>query len=114
MMFVVRLGLLRGYVLIETVGRQTGKRRRTVVGMHLEGATGWVVAEQGRHAGYVRNVEAQPEVRVCIRGSWRRAHAQLILGDDAQARLDSFHRRGHASNVRRFGTELLTIRFDLR
>ena len=41
-------GLVPGYVLVETVGRRSGKRRRNVVGMHLDGDTGWVVAEQGR------------------------------------------------------------------
>ena len=50
-------GLVPGYVLIEAKGRRTGQRRRTVVGMDIEGSTGWVVAEHGRHAGCVRNVE---------------------------------------------------------
>ncbi len=109
----VRAGLVPGYVLVETTGRRTGKRRRNVVGMHLEGSTGWVVAEHGRHAGYVRNISANPTVRVCIRGRWHDAHAELVPGDDPQARLDTFGRSVHASNVRRFGTDLLSVRFDL-
>jgi deazaflavin-dependent oxidoreductase (nitroreductase family) len=111
-MLAVRFGLVRGHVLIESVGRRTGKRRRTVVGMEIEDSTGWVVAEQGRHAGYVRNIETNPSVRVCIRGRWRAARAQVMPEDDAQARLDGFGRPRHAANVRRFGTELLTLRFD--
>jgi len=51
-------GLAPGYALVETTGRRTGKRRRNVVGMKLDGSTGWVVAEQGRHAGYVSNLAA--------------------------------------------------------
>jgi len=112
MMLAVRMGLVRGHVLIETTGRHTGMRRRNVVGMHVEDSTGWVVAEQGRHAGYVRNIEANPRVRVCVRGKWRTAVAHVVADDNAEARLDSFARPRHAANVRRFGTDLLTVRFD--
>jgi deazaflavin-dependent oxidoreductase (nitroreductase family) len=106
-------GLAPGYVLVETTGRRSGKRRRNVVGMKVEGNTGWVVAEQGRHAGYVSNLDAHPEVRIRIRGRWRPAHAEIMDGDDAEARLSSFHRKSHAATIRRFGTELTTVRFDL-
>jgi deazaflavin-dependent oxidoreductase (nitroreductase family) len=109
----VRAGLVPGYVLVATTGRRTGKLRRNVVGMHLEGSTGWVVAEHGNHAGYVRNITANPNVRVCVRGRWRDARAEAVPEDDPEARLDSFGRSVHASNVRRFGTDLLTVRFDL-
>jgi len=104
-------GVVPGYVLIETTGRRTGKRRVTVVGMRREGATGWVVAEQGRYAGYVRNLEADPTVRVRIGRRWREARAQVVADDDPQARLEGFS-RSHAASVRRFGTALLTVRFD--
>jgi deazaflavin-dependent oxidoreductase (nitroreductase family) len=105
-------GLVPGYVLIETTGRRSGQRRHNVVGMHIEGDVGWVVAEQGRHAGYVRNLEAHPNVRVRIRGRWRDATARIADDDDPQARLRSFS-RSHAASVRGFGTDLTTIRFDL-
>ena len=105
-------GLIPSYALVETVGRKSGKRRRNVVGMHVEGDTGWVVAEQGRHAGYVANLMATPGVRVRIRGRWRRARAHVLLEDDADARLAAFS-KSHAATVRRFGTDLTTIRFDL-
>jgi deazaflavin-dependent oxidoreductase (nitroreductase family) len=95
-------GLLPGHVLIETRGRRTGKRRRNVVGMHLEGTTGWVVAEHGRHAGYVRNLAADPDVRVRIGRSWRPARAHVVDDDDPQTRLDTFGRHSHAAAVRRF------------
>jgi deazaflavin-dependent oxidoreductase (nitroreductase family) len=111
-MLAVRMGLVRGHVLIKTIGRRTGKPRRTVVGMEIAGSTGWVVAEQGRHAAYVRNIAANPDVRVCVKGTWRNARAQLVPEDDAQARLDGFRRPRHAANVRRFGTDLTTLRFD--
>ena len=105
-------GVAPGLVLIETTGRHSGKRRRNVVGMHVEGTTGWVVAEQGRHAGYVANLEANPEVRVRRGRRWVPATATVLDGDDVDARLDGFGRRSHAATVRRFGTDLVTVRVD--
>ena len=107
-----RLGVPPSNVLVETTGRRSGKRRRNVVGMHVDGSTGWVVAEHGRHAGFVRNLEAHPDVRVCLRRRWRPARAEVVTDDDPIARLESFGRPGHASAVTRFGSDLLTIRFD--
>jgi deazaflavin-dependent oxidoreductase (nitroreductase family) len=107
-------GMVPGFVLVETTGRRSGKRRRNVVGMRVEGNTGWVVAEHGRHAGYVSNLAANPEVRVRMHRRWRDARAGIVDGDDPQARLDSFGRRAHEAAVRRFGTDLLTIQFELR
>lgn len=109
---MVWAGLLPGHVLIETKGRRSGKRRRNVVGMHVDGDTGWVVAEQGRHAGYVRNLATDPDVRVRRERRWRCAQAHVVDDDDPQARLETFGRRSHAAAVRRFGTELTTIRVD--
>ena len=109
---MVWAGLLPGHVLIETKGRRSGKRRRTVVGMHIDGDTGWVVAEQGRHAGYVCNLEADPDLRVRRGLHWRRARAEVVEDDDPQARLETFGRRSHAAAVRRLGTELATVRVD--
>jgi deazaflavin-dependent oxidoreductase (nitroreductase family) len=107
------LGLVAGHVVIETTGRISGRRHRTVVGMRLDGDVGWVVAEQGRHAGYVRNLEANPKIRVRVRRRWRAATAVIVDGDDPQARLDTFAMDRHAAAVRRFGTDLLTVRIDL-
>jgi deazaflavin-dependent oxidoreductase (nitroreductase family) len=113
MKLLVWFGLVPGHVLIETRGRRTGKRRTNVVGMHVEERTGWIVAEQGGHAGYVRNLQADPAVRVRVSRRWCRARAEVIPDDDPDARLDSFDRRSHAAAVRRFGTSLSTIRLDL-
>lgn len=92
--------------------RVEAERRRTVVGMDIEGSTGWVVAEHGRHAGYVRNIEMNPDVRVRLRRGWRPARARLVPDDDPQARLRAFNRPTHAASVRRFGTDLVSVRFD--
>ena len=108
------VGLSPGHVLVETQGRRTGKRRRNVVGMKIADDTGWVVAEQGRHAGWVRNIEAHPNVVVRVDRRWRSADARIVDDDDPQVRLDAFERRSHAAAVRRFGTELTTVRFNFK
>lgn len=105
-------GLSPGHVLVETQGRRTGKRRRNVVGMHIAADIGSVVAEQGRHAGWVRNIEAHPKVVVRVGRRWRPAEAKIVADDDPQVRLEAFERRSHAAAVRRFGTDLTTVRFD--
>src|SRR5215831_6149112 len=109
---IVWAGLAPGLVLVETKGRRTEKRRTNVVGMKVDGDVGWVVAEQGQHAGWVRNVSADPDVRVRLRRRWRAARAAVVTDDDPHARLDSFARRSHAAVVRTFGTELTSVRFE--
>ena len=99
-------------VLLETTGRKSGQPRRTPIGNGLKGNTFWIVAEHGRHAGYVRNILADPRVRVLVNGRWRSGTAQLMPDDDPLARqreLLAFN----AWVVRLMGTELLTVRIDL-
>lgn len=111
---LVSLGVVPGYAILETVGRRTGRRRRNVVGVHQADDGLWIVAEQGRHAGYVRNLQATPRVRLRLRGRWRDGVARVAADDDPQARLASFARPIHARVVRRFGTELLSVHVELR
>ena len=56
-----------GYALLQTTGRKTGKPRRTPVGNGLVGRQFWIVAEHGQKAGYVRNIVANPRVRLKLR-----------------------------------------------
>ncbi len=107
------LGLKRGHVLVETTGRKTGRCRRNVVGARREGDTFWIVAEHGRHAGWVANAEAEPHVRVRHRLRWLDGRARVVDGDDPLARLESFEMASHARLVRKFGTDLTTVRIDL-
>jgi hypothetical protein len=57
---LVRRGAVDGWAIIETRGRKTGAPRETPVGNGLEGDTFWLVAEFGRAAAYVKNIEADP------------------------------------------------------
>ena len=109
----VRVGLLRGWVIVETTGRRSGLPRRVPVGARVEGATVWLVAAHGRGGAYVRNIEANPRVRVLIRGRWRAGTAHLVPDDDPHARLRAIGNRINAAVVRAIGTSLLTVRVDL-
>jgi deazaflavin-dependent oxidoreductase (nitroreductase family) len=53
-----------GDALLETIGRRSGRPRVTPICDCLEGDNFWIVAQQGRSADYVRNIEANPRVRV--------------------------------------------------
>lgn len=107
-------GLAPGIALLETIGRTSGEPRRTPVSQGLERGTNtfWIVAEMGRKAGYVRNIEANPRVRIRLRTGWREGTAHLLDGDDARARLASISRL-NAASVRAMGTSLLVVRVDL-
>lgn len=109
----VDTGLLRGWAIIETTGRKSGRPRRTPVGNGLQGDTFWIVAEHGRRAGYVRNIEADPRVRVNVRGRWRSGTARPLPDDDPHERQRRIGRRLNAAAVRAMGTELLSVRVDL-
>jgi deazaflavin-dependent oxidoreductase (nitroreductase family) len=117
----VRATLLRvpvpGWALLETTGRKTGLPRTTPVGDGLEGTTFWIVAEHGRRAAYVRNLEADPRVRVRVRGHWRTGMAHVVPDDDPRERQRLLSRRFaarlNAALVRGWGTDLVTVRIDL-
>ncbi len=63
---------LPGQTLLETTGRVSGLPRRTPVGGRRVGDTFWLVSEFGTRSQYVRNIEADPRVRVRLRGRWYR------------------------------------------
>ena len=107
-------GLAPGVALLETTGRKSGQPRRTPVtnGLKRGSNTFWIVAEQGRKAAYVRNIEADPRVRVRVGRRWRTGVAHVLPDDDTRARQRGMPRI-HAASVRAMGTELVTVRIDL-
>ncbi|MEU6387751.1 nitroreductase/quinone reductase family protein [Streptomyces sp. NPDC046939] len=101
-----------GQVIIETTGRTSGLPRRTPVGGRRVGDAFWLVSEFGFASQYVRNIQADPKVRVRLRGRWHHGTAHLLPEDDARARLKRLPRYNSVA-VRAFGTQLLTVRIDL-
>lgn len=98
--------------LLETTGRTSGQPRRTPLGGKLVGHQFWFVSEFGDDSQYVRNIRADPRVRVRLRGTWRSGTAHLLPEDDARARLRGLP-QFNSWGVRAFGTNLLTVRVDL-
>jgi deazaflavin-dependent oxidoreductase (nitroreductase family) len=130
----VRFGLEHGlapptYAVLETTGRRTGQVRRVPVANGLDGDTFWLIAGLGRRAAYVKNIDADPRVRVLARPArlrdgvhmrWRTGVAHPLPDDDALARhrLLGRGRPGYRLDgllLLRLarGEEMLTIRIDL-
>ncbi|MFD3656138.1 nitroreductase/quinone reductase family protein [Streptomyces sp. NPDC058620] len=98
--------------LLETTGRTSGLPRRTPVGGRRAGPAFWIVSEFGEKAQYVRNIQADPRVRVRIGRRWYTGTAHLLPQDDPRARLRKLPLFNSAA-VRAVGTNLLTVRIDL-
>ena len=114
----LRVGIgRRGTALLETKGRRSGQPRVTPVTNGLDGDRFWIVTEHGLRSDYVRNLLADPHVRVNADGSWRSGVAHVVA-EDPQARLAKIatsnrFARANINVVRRSATELRVIRVDL-
>jgi deazaflavin-dependent oxidoreductase (nitroreductase family) len=111
-----------GDALLETTGRRTGRPRRTPVCDGLDGDTFWLVAQRGHDADWVRNIAANPRVRVKFRSGsgigWRAGTAYILDEDDPRERQRLLAQAGLARRwcVRAsaaMGTSPLTVRIDL-
>jgi deazaflavin-dependent oxidoreductase (nitroreductase family) len=100
-------------VILETIGRKSGQPRRNPVGKAIEDDTLWIVAEHGRRAGYVRNLTANPRVRVKAGRRWRSGTAHVMPDDDPRERQRRMPNKLNSAVVRAMGSDLLTIRVDL-
>lgn len=111
-----------GDALLETAARRTGRPRVTPVCDGLEGETFWLIAERGRDAEWVRDIEASPRVRVKARSrppsAWRTGTAHILDDDDPSTRRRMLSRGGpwrrlclQASAA--FAVEPVTVRIDL-
>ena len=103
----------RGWALLETTGRVSGQPRRVPVGDGLRGETFWIVAEHGRHADYVRNIERDPRVRVKVRGRWRTGTAHVLPDEDPRALLRALKRPLNDAGLIVMASEPLVVRIDL-
>ncbi|MFD0364166.1 nitroreductase/quinone reductase family protein [Nocardia sp. GCM10030253] len=98
--------------LLETVGRVSGQPRITPIGGRRTGNEFWLVSEFGQRSQYIRNINANNQVRLRLHGRWHTGTAHLLPDDDARARLLTLP-KGNSTAVRLVGTDLLTVRIDL-
>lgn len=85
-LFLPAAGFVPGWGVVETIGRRSGRPRRTPVGGRRTGSVFWLVAGIGRRTNYVRNIEADPRVRVKTLGRWWTGTAVLCPDDHAVRR----------------------------
>ncbi len=111
-----------GLAILETRGRTSGKPRRVPIGNGRTGDAFWIIAEHGLRAGYVRNIQQDPRVRVRLRIGlryrWVSGLATILPDDDPlarQRRIIRWHplRAFNAINVRVLGADLLTVHVQL-
>ena len=112
-----------GVAILETRGRLSGKTRRVPVGNGRKGDSFWIIAEHGSRAGWVRNIQHDPRVRVRLRIGlryrWVPGIATVCPGDDPLARqrqIIAWHplRALNAVNVRVLGADLLAVHVKLQ
>jgi deazaflavin-dependent oxidoreductase (nitroreductase family) len=107
-----------GMALVETRGRRTGALRHTPIMCAADGDTIWLIAQHGRHAGWVLNFEANPHVRVRRGRHWRTGTAELLPDDDVKARIATFSssavgRAVTAATFRALESQPVTVRIQL-
>jgi len=86
-------------IVIETMGRRSGRRHRIPVGYLDDNGRIIVVVEDGLRANWVRNALARDgRLRIHLRGRWREARLRM-LEDSPESYLVRMN-RVHASFVR--------------
>lgn len=101
------------HALLETTGRRSGVPRRVPVGNGLRGDAFWIVTEHGHSADYVKNIQADPRVRVKVGTRCRSGTARILPDDDPRARMRALGRPVNDTALRMVGTQHLTVRVDL-
>ncbi len=110
---LTRSGLLGpATALLETTGRSSGRPRQTPVGNGLRGDKFWIVTEHGWSSHYVKNIQANPSVRVRVGRRWYAGVAHILEDDDPYERMRKLKRANDVA-VRAIGTQHLVIRVDL-
>jgi deazaflavin-dependent oxidoreductase (nitroreductase family) len=102
-----------GWALLETRGRRSGEPRVVPVGNGLRDGVFWVITEHGDRADYVRNLLADPRVRVKVGGRWRTGRAHVLRDEDPYARMRALRRPVNDALLLMVGTEQLVVRIDL-
>jgi len=103
----------RTHALLETTGRRSGMPRRVPIGNGLRGDVFWIVTEHGYQADYVKNIQANPRVRVKVGRKWRDGTAHVLPDDDVRTRMKELRRPVNDVFVRAAGSDLMTVRIDL-
>jgi len=104
-------GYVPWWVLLETTGHHSGLPRRTpLAGAPLHGSTISLLAGYGDDSAFVKNLRANPAVRIKRRGRWLHGTAALVEpAPDATARLGRYAR----SVLMRVGTDPIVVKITV-
>ncbi len=89
-------GVVPWWVLLETRGRRSGLPRHTPLahGASFEGAY-WIIAVHGEASDFVKNLKADPRVRLKAHGRWRTGTARAEpVTEDRLRRFGAYARGG--------------------
>src|SRR3954451_13447563 len=110
----IRAGIWpKATALLETTGRKSGLPRQAPVGNGLRGDDFWIVTEHGHGADYVKNIKANPNVRVKVGRTWYVGVAEILEDDDPYERMRWLKRPVNDSMLKIVSTERLVIRVKL-
>ena len=105
-------GVAPWWVLLETRGRRTGRPRTTPLARGpRDGDVLWLASVHGRHADWVRNLEANPAIRIRLSRRWHDAQASVQDYDQSIARRFNPYAR---SGPRTLGIDPVLVRVELR
>lgn len=75
-------GIAPWWVSLETTGRRSGRAIRTPLAKGpVDGHITWLIAVHGARTTWVRNIEADPSVRLKLSGRWRDGRASAMPYD---------------------------------
>jgi deazaflavin-dependent oxidoreductase (nitroreductase family) len=80
-------GLGRIFLIIITIGRKTGKKRRTPVEYHRINGVITVFSGRGDDAGWIKNIQANP-AKVWIKHGFHKFHAQVRFIREEELKLN--------------------------
>ena len=104
-------GIAPWWVVIETVGRRTGKQRRMPLARGpFDHDTTWIISVHGTHAAWVKNLQDSPTVRLRVKRRWRTGTASVVQYDPAIIRRFNRYARSGPVTV---GIDPALIRVDL-
>lgn len=104
-------GIAPWWILLETTGRVSGQPRRTALARGPTDSDGtWVISVHGNEAQWLRNIWANPVVRLRLHGRWRDGRASVHVYDAAIVDAFNAYARG---GPRLMGIEPLLVRITL-
>jgi deazaflavin-dependent oxidoreductase (nitroreductase family) len=104
-------GWVPWWVVLETTGRKSGKSRRTPLARGpRDGDVLWLIAVHGSHADYVRNLLADPRIRIKVGGRWHTGRASIVPLDERHLKRFNAYARGGPGT---FGIDPMLVKVEL-